>query len=152
MGIYLIYIPPYCPSNGLPQYIHYWRDSRAKTPPEYNVRMGPSSCPPMGSPNTPPNGHHPINSGQTLQTRAIRGGPITCRRDTRKCHHRESNPAPPCPEPYAVTKYRAEKSVPIGDISHIYNPVLPEQLAPAVHPLLARQVMAPPRMTRVCRV
>jgi hypothetical protein len=23
MGIYLIDIPPYCPSNGLPQYIHY---------------------------------------------------------------------------------------------------------------------------------
>jgi hypothetical protein len=31
----------------------------------------------------------------------------SCRRVTRKCHHRESNPAPPCPEPYAVTKYRA---------------------------------------------
>jgi hypothetical protein len=47
-------------------------------------------------------------------------------------------PAPPCPEPYAITKYRAEMSIPIGDISHIYTPVLPEQWAPAVHPLLAR--------------
>jgi hypothetical protein len=55
----------------------------------------------------PPNGHHPINSGQTLATRVIRGGPIACRRFTRKCHHRESNPGPPCPESYAVTKYRA---------------------------------------------
>jgi hypothetical protein len=61
-----------------------------------------------------------------------------CRRVTRKCHHRESNPAPPCPESNAVTKYRAENSVTIGDISHMYTPVLPEQRAPAVHPLLAR--------------
>jgi hypothetical protein len=30
-----------------------------------------------------------------------------CRRVTRKCYHREWNPAPPCPESYAVTKYRA---------------------------------------------
>jgi hypothetical protein len=59
-------------------------------------------------------------------------------RGTRKCHHRGSNPAPPCLESYAVTKYRAEKSVPIGDISHVYIPVLAEQRAPAVHPLLAR--------------
>jgi hypothetical protein len=51
LGIYIIYIPPYCPSNGLPQYIHYWRDSRTKTPPEYNVRMCPLSCPPWGSYN-----------------------------------------------------------------------------------------------------
>jgi hypothetical protein len=61
-----------------------------------------------------------------------------CRRVTRKCHHRELNPAPPCPESYAVTMCRAEKSVPIGDISHIYTPVLPEQRAPAEQPLLAR--------------
>jgi hypothetical protein len=63
---------------------------------------------------------------------------VPCRRVTRKGHHWESNPAPPCPESCAVTKYRAEKSVSIGDISHIYTPVLPEQRAPAVHPLLAR--------------
>jgi hypothetical protein len=42
MGIFLIYLPPYCPNDGLPQYIHYWRDSRAKTPPdEYNMRICP---------------------------------------------------------------------------------------------------------------
>jgi hypothetical protein len=47
MGIYEIYIPPYCPSNGLPEYIdYYWLGSRAKTPPEYNVRMCPLPCPP----------------------------------------------------------------------------------------------------------
>jgi hypothetical protein len=113
MGIYLIYIHPHSPSNGPPQYIHYWRDRRTKTPPEYNVQMCPLSCPPWGSHNTPRNGHHSINS---CQTRVIRRGLITCRRVTRKCHHRESNPAPPCPEPYAVKKYRAEKSVPDGDI------------------------------------
>jgi hypothetical protein len=30
-----------------------------------------------------------------------------CQTGSRKCHHRESNPAPPSPESYAVTKYRA---------------------------------------------
>jgi hypothetical protein len=54
LGIYLIHIPPYCPSNGLPQYIHYLRGSRAKTPPDCNVRMCSLSCPPRGSHNTPP--------------------------------------------------------------------------------------------------
>jgi hypothetical protein len=47
----------------------------------------------------------------------------------------EIEPAPPCPESYALTKYRAEKSVPDGNI---YTTVLPEQRAPAIHPLLAR--------------
>jgi hypothetical protein len=52
LGIYEIYIPPYSLSNGLPWYINLWLGSRAKTPPEYNVRTCPLSCPPRGCHNS----------------------------------------------------------------------------------------------------
>jgi hypothetical protein len=80
MGIYLTYVPPYCPSNGLPQYIHYWRDSRAKTLPEYNVQMCALSCPLWGYLNNGPSArnynpiiqllHMPLKAGNSPSTSA----------------------------------------------------------------------------------
>jgi hypothetical protein len=37
-----------------------------------------------------------------------------------------------------VRRNQVPRLEPIGDISHIYTPVLPEQRAPIIHPLLAR--------------